>query len=213
MRIPKPLTKNERKKLVRIAWQKVNEFIRDWHKSPFEYSTERDIQADIANRIKEAYRKLNKHTLFARYRRPWVSEEDEQAGQICNRVSCEPPTYYKGTELPCKPDIVIYDDLKDPENPPDQNKKTGRKRFKNWKMLWVCEIKHRFDPIKKDIGEKAEWDLEKLRCLHKRKDAENGCWLNIHRSRIKKGKWFKKKPITKDGKFLEYTVVLSPFKI
>lgn len=219
------LSKEDKKRLVNIAWEQVEIFIKDWLKTPYQYSTERDIQADIANRIKRAYKGREKRTFFAKYRDPWVSKPYDEKGQNINRVCCEAPLYYKNGETPCRPDIVIFNDLKDPEHPPEQDEKGHKRKNRNCPTLWICEIKYRLDSDKKVINDRyKKWDWDKPRSLHKRRDgAGYGCWLYVHRMRpesynelkdkgYEKKKGYMAKSITRDGKCMAYIVTLPPFK-
>jgi hypothetical protein len=84
-----------------------------------------------------------------------------------SRVVCEPPFYYKwkdGKYYNFLPDIVIYDEIPDPDSPPDENS------YNNWPELLVCEIK----VDAKDDDERNP-DLEKLRILLKDKSIKFGC--------------------------------------
>lgn len=69
MRIQKPLTRRQKKELVGIAWEQVEQFIDDWQKDPQWWYNERDIQVEIANRIKSIYRKRKRDSLWGKYKR------------------------------------------------------------------------------------------------------------------------------------------------
>ena len=214
----------KQKKIISIAWKQVENFIKDWQKSPFEYSTERDIQADIASRLKGAYKIKNWHTLLIKSKNRHTPKPYDKQGFICSRVCCEPGYYHKKGEFPRKPDIVVLDDLKSPEHLPDEDKKGNRIRYRNYKALWVCEIKYYHEWNKAFIDFKHSWDAKKLYWMHRRRDgARYGCWLYVHRIRPKSYKQFIEKgyrkrdgymmrPITKDGRYVAYFVTLPPEK-
>ena len=57
----------KQKRIVNVAWKQVEDFIKDWQDSPFEWNTERDIQAEVATRIKSALKKCDIDTYEADY--------------------------------------------------------------------------------------------------------------------------------------------------
>ena len=186
---PKGLTPKEKEKLVRIAWKQIEGFIRDWQRSPHEWNNERDIQVDIASRIKSAYRGYGQDRIWAKYPDKHYVERFHRMGIYLSRVMCEPPVYYRhknGKHETYKPDIVVWDDIPHPEEP---NKDNYQKK-RNDPMLLLCEIKYRppwskaYNPPEKDTH-----DLLKLKnLLRQNKEKEKGkdrdgtryaCWLNI----------------------------------
>ncbi|TET90779.1 MAG: hypothetical protein E3J35_04975 [Methanomassiliicoccales archaeon] len=95
--------------------------------------------------------------------------EDFKGNQLWNRVVCDCTLYYNykdGGRLYLQPDIVVWNDPEDPDNPPDIVE------GENFPVLWVCEIKY---------GKKKEdeWDIEKLKHLLDQEVANFGCWLDI----------------------------------
>lgn len=205
MGFAKPLTKRLKKKLVRIAWRQLEGFIMDWQESPYKWRSERDVQVEIASRIKSAYKEHQReysarYTKNSRYRR-FILPGFEK-GQTYSRVNCEPPVFQnkKGKEFIYRPDIVIWDN---PKDPPEEQK------TKNDPMLWVCEIKYR-RPWKADDSERKHYpDIDKLRFLLKRKQTKYACWLHMHFKRANAGDGLHKKA-GRNRKFRTYWVEL-PF--
>jgi len=160
--------------LVQIAWDTIGKFLRDWQCEPYRWSTEIDIQTEIARRICSVYQIIGSDTVIGNYEGAVPGFERNQKW---NRVCCEPTILYKYTDgkiYKCKPDIVVWDNIANPDSPPDA---TGNS---NWPMLWLCEIKFE--------GKKEEnWDIEKMTYLLTQNDAKYACWLNLFRKRADKG--------------------------
>jgi hypothetical protein len=130
----------KQRKIVNIAWEQVEKFIKDWQRSPNEWYGERDIQIEIASRLKMAYRRRRLYKLWAKYKKPYYGEKFLKQGITMSRVDCEPPIYrrYSKTKYEkYRPDIIVWDDIKHPENPCEFQYADRR----NDPMLWVCEIK------------------------------------------------------------------------
>ncbi len=149
----------------------LDDFIREWSVSPYEWETERDIQVDIASRIKKILKENTLHLLKANY-----------AGnvQLYSRLSCEPRIYVKdvGNErYSCRPDIVVYDDIENCDSPPDEV--TGN----NWPLLWVCEIKYQTEWAGDFQPANRQWDRDKTRLLLQQSDgAKYATCLNFYRN-------------------------------
>jgi hypothetical protein len=160
--------------LVQIAWDTVEKFLRDWQYEPYRWSQEIDIQTEIASRICSVYRIIGYDTVMGNYS---GAVSGFERNQKWNRVCCEPTIRYKYTDgkiYNCKPDIVVWDDIPDPDSPPDATEDS------NWPMLWLCEIKFE--------GKKEEnWDIEKMKYLLTQNDAKYACWLNLSRKRADTG--------------------------
>ena len=145
-------------KLICSIYGEVEAFIRDWQNSPYEWNTEIEIQAEIYARLVN----MLKESLIqeAKYN---VKDERFFKRQRYRRVCCEPPTNYRdknGDLCYGFPDIVVYDDIPNPDSPPDF---IGR--MKNWPMLWVCEIKYQNEFYGSCSSENKKWDKEKMRYL------------------------------------------------
>lgn len=203
MRPLKLSTTKQKKELVRIVWQQVEQFIKEWQKSPYEFEKERDIQVELVSRIKLA---LKSHkTYWAKFSK-YILKGDE-SGQVYSRVCCEPRIYYKDNKSicnVCRPDIVIWDNLKNPSLPEEFLPKSG----KNPHMLWICEIKYAPPWKTKEEERKNAWDLDKMKCLLKQKDLEYACWLHISFKRAKSGNGFKRTLLAKD-RLRRYDIKLS----
>ena len=169
--------------IVKIAWDVIEKFIIDWQKEPYRWIQEVDFQTEIASRLSTVYRLINYDYVIGNY-------DDAVSGfknnQRWNRVSCEPKityTYKDGKQYPCFPDIVVWDDIKNPNAPPDAD------GLANWPILWVCEVKL-------EAKNEENWDIEKMVYLLKQKIVKFGCWLNLKRKRTKRGngiKWIRSK--------------------
>lgn len=201
MRVPKALSKKQKKELVRIAWQQIEQFIKDWQRSPHEWYNERDVQLEIANRIKDRFKRLKWDKIWGKYTKS-VGKRFRGKVQYYSRVGCEPPIYHRfkeGKSEVYKPDIVIWDDIKNPNSPFEEQYKEKRN---DPRMLWVCEIKYMpewrrpYNPKEEDNK-----DIQKLKRLLKQNDGtERACWLNIAYRVDKSCKnKFDNKPHTKGG--------------
>ena len=160
--------------LVQIAWDAVENFVKDWQQEPYKWYTETDIQTEIASRIRFSYQVIGKGTVLGNYTEAVAGFE---RNQTWSRVSCQPTVTYTHSDRRkyyCYPDIVIWEDLEDPNSPPDQTEGA------NWPMLWVCEIKFNGQP-------EEDWDLAKMRYLVAQNEVKYGCWLNMFRRRAETG--------------------------
>lgn len=149
----------------------VEKFILEWLGSPYEWETERDVQVDIASRIKFIFKANNLHLLKAMY---------DGKVQMYSRVSCDPPIYVKdlsGEKSFCRPDIVVYDDIENCDSPPDAVPRI------NWPQLWVCEIKYQTEWAGDFSPANKQWDIDKARLLLQQSDgAKCASCLNFYRN-------------------------------
>lgn len=215
VKIPRSLSNRQKEELVKIALKQIEGFIRDWRKSPHEWNNERDVQVDIANRIKKAYRIYGYDRIWAKYTYRHYAEKFRRTGMLMSRVMCEPPVYYRyknGKHETYKPDIVIWDNIPHPDKPNESNYENKT----NDPMLLVCEIKYKlpwnkaYNPPKKHTR-----DLQKLsNLLRQNKESKNkdgtkyACWLNIAYKVDKSSKRdFDNKPHIK-GKLIKYCITL-----
>ena len=180
--------------MIDIIWGVIDRFIEEWRNSPYEWQTEIDIQSDIASRLRKYLKEDGMLLQEAKY--DYIREGILQP---YSRVGCEWATNYndsKGERCYCHPDIVVYDDIADPNNPPDVD------RMKNWPILWVCEIKYQTEDNSPQYG---EWDIEKMEYLLGQGETKFACSLYFNRKRIDKGLI---KPIEKRcGRFRLYDVL------
>ena len=116
--------------LVNIAWNTVDTFIEEWQHEPYRWDTEKDIQVELASRLSSVYKIIGYGTLMGNYPNAILGFESSQKG---NRVGCEHTISYTYENKPknCYPDIIVWDDIDNPNSPPA-----------DWPILWVCEIKH-----------------------------------------------------------------------
>ena len=160
--------------MVQTAWDAVHSMIEQWQHNPYQWSKERDVQVELASRLKKVYELTGYSSILGNYPKAIRGFENNQ---LWARVSCEPSISYiykDGKKYKCYPDVVIWDDIKNPNSPPDSE------GDKNWPILWACEIKY-------DTSTNSSWDLEKMSYLVDQKIVKFGCWLKIESRRTKKG--------------------------
>lgn len=147
--------------LVSVARKTVEKLVDDWKETPYKWNRERDIQVELSSRLNQMFSIIGKDTLEGRYDSVKSGYKDRQHWA---RVCCEPHLKYiykNGKKYSCYPDVVIWDDIPDPESPPD-----------DWPILWACEIKY-------TSSRPSSWDIEKLEYLIKQKRIKFGCWLTL----------------------------------
>lgn len=164
--------------IVDIAWDAISHLIDDWQKTPYLWEKELDIQIELASRLQRILRELGRGEIEANYKNAIMGHEK----QLWSRVNCEPGIQYlyNGESYTCHPDLVIWDDIEDPDNPPDN--------WSDWKILFALELKYFAKP------DTENWDIKKLRYLIDQRKIKYGCWLNIRRERTNEGngvKWEK----------------------
>jgi len=174
----KTLLSSKQKKLINIAWHEMEKFVKDWLKSPYAWASERDVQAEIVGRIKRRYERIGQGTIWARYTDKRYGKRFLKEGVTMGRVVCEPPVYYrprKGRYEAYRPDIVVFDDIKHPERPKEDQYQTKS----NDDMLWVCELKYN-PPWKPTYHPANLRDIDKLQKLLKQRDGtKSACCLNL----------------------------------
>lgn len=194
--------------IVTMVSKIIEEFIKDWQKSPFEYNTEIDIQAEIYCRLINQLKLYKSLTYKGVYRVQLNGYKDKS--QVYRRISCEYPTYYykKRRKNYCYPDIIIY--RGDINNAPDN--KDGI----NFPMLLACEIKYETESGGDFNIEHRQADLRKLQYLINQKDNKtiNGTEYALFLNFIRKKKVSKRKfTVTlKSGKVKRYDIVPLPPK-
>ena len=159
--------------LVNSAWYVVENLIQDWQKQPYRWDKEIDIHTELAGRLSNLCELVGRGVVEGTYKDVIPGFEP----QLWSRVACEPYVsyMYENKLCRCHPDIVIWDDLANPESPPEEA---------NWPILWACEIKY----TNKEPG---DWDLEKLQYLVRQNHIKHGCWLRFHKSRATSGNGIK----------------------
>lgn len=154
---------------IELVWRVLQRFAHDWELEPDRWERERDIQMALASRLDAAMRVIGEDVVVGTYAKK----------HRMSRVCCEPRLYFAKKKLKyCFPDIVLWDELKPPYDPPDWDAAWRA----NWPVLWACEIKVN----DRDTGPSS--DEEKLVSLVGSGDVAYGCVLDIRR---KKGvtKW------------------------
>ncbi len=156
---------------VQLAWNIVEQFIKDWKKDPYYYDNEFSIQAEIYTRIKKSLELIGEQNVKANYDEKWIPKTYADKQNWC-RVSAEPYFMYdKINKCYCHPDIVIWGDCA---------KNSGLKWYngKNWPAQWICEIKVD-SKTKTPSNDDENWDIEKMKQLIGSDDVQYGCWLNF----------------------------------
>jgi hypothetical protein len=148
----------------------VHQFAKEFREQPYRYWREIDVQVALTSRIDALLRTLGLDLVRGNYPK---AIPGFQGKQLWSRVSCEPSIWMKegGKQSRCNPDIVIWKQLEDENDPPDQ---LGNRWRGNWPMLWACEIK--LDDVKK-----TGWDEEKLLQLLGSGELDFGCIVDISR--------------------------------
>jgi hypothetical protein len=147
---------------VQIAWHAVEQLANEWGARPYFWEREVDIQSELRSRLQTIYSLLG-------YGEVITTEPDpKDRGRVFTyryaRACCEPSIKYEYSDKKvyrAKPDIVVWDDLPNPAQEPD-----------DWPILWACEIKY----MNKDP---SEWDVEKLGYLIDQERIKFGCWLTL----------------------------------
>ena len=118
-----------------IVWRVIDQFIEDWRETPNNWINEIEIQAELYSRIKQAFRLMNIDNIEANYYKDGKGKGNI-VKEFWSRVSLEPKIYYPDEKNVCHPDIVIWDYLENPNEPPDGKVFTG-----NFPILIAIEIK------------------------------------------------------------------------
>lgn len=149
-------------KLVNMAWEVIDDFVKEWQANPFLCEWEADYQVAIASRLISALKRVNEDVVLGNY--PTSLEEYSHLQRWC-RVSCEPMVsrLLNGTKRRIHPDIVMWDSISNPDAPPDV-----------WPMLFACEIK-----VNSEGGLKN--DIDRLKALVSAGHLEYGCVINFSR--------------------------------
>lgn len=153
-----------------LAWDIVETFLHDWQKEPYRWNQEIDVQVEIAGRLSTALKVIGKDTVKGNYHDAVSGFEGRQ---VWNRVCCEPKLWLGPGEY-CFPDVVVWDDIQNPDQPPDAI--PGR----NWPAIWLCEIKL-------DWSDTSRWDKEKLEQLISKDIARSAVGLELFRRRAEPG--------------------------
>lgn len=176
-------------KLIRVTKNIINNFVKEWRKSPYEWETEMDIHAEIYNRLVREFEKQN----WLKMRLKYDDVKDERftgRSQTYRRIGCKPKTYfkYKGKRIIRYPDIVIYSDIPDPDNPPDKTKDINFPMFLTIEIKYQTEWSGDWNPYNKKV------DVAKMKWLIKQANDKtiNGtryAWcLNFYRPKDKTAK-------------------------
>lgn len=160
-------------RLVDIAWEVVNAFMKDWQAAPYSWANEIDIQVEIASRLSTVFRLVGIGPVRANNR------QDALVGlemvQDWGRVACEPALALGPRRGLCKPDIVILKNVPKPDSPPPT---------REFPAHWACEIKYGRKP-------NSDRDFQKIRRLVDLRIVDYGCCLAVVRARASNGNGIK----------------------
>ena len=85
-------------KIVNTAEKVIDEFVKEWERSPYLWETEADVHGELYKRIKSAIHKKNVHKY-----------DDMARKEYFERVYCKYKTYISGWgQNPYYPDIIIF---------------------------------------------------------------------------------------------------------
>jgi len=152
--------------MVQTASNVLTEVFKQWHKEPYRWMKERDIQAEFGGRLTQIFELQGLGIITGDHK--WVAPGFSKR-QSWSRVSYEPYVYYEyepGESSYCYPDIVIWDDLKPGEIIPEHQL---------WPILWACELKY-------GSSNEGAWDVEKLHLLIDQQKIKFGCAIRMHYS-------------------------------
>ena len=159
------MTKNDEKRIVKIAEREIEVFAKEWQKSPYLWESETDVHAELYIKIKAS---LRKKFPLRPYKYEGMAKEE-----LFNWIYCKPKTYI-GTKFTL-PDLVIYKDA---------GEKCNVSNKENEPMLWVCEIKYITDWSGLFPKEEIEKDINKLKCLlnSEKNGSDYACCLILRRN-------------------------------
>jgi len=164
--------------LVDLAWGVLNQFLKDWQSNPYAWGYEIDIQTELASRLQRVYQLVGRNSVRANYPNALLGLEGRQAwGRVCSQLPVR--YHWKGTRALCRPDIVVLDDIPDPDSPPDAREEG------TFPLLWVCEIKLNPRPGGDDGPE--DYDIRKMRDLLEQGRSQYACWLTMYVRRAESG--------------------------
>jgi hypothetical protein len=150
--------------MVQTALNVLISIFEQWHKEPYRWIKERDLQSEIGSRLNQIFALQGLGTIKGDYK--WADSGFDRE-QSWSRVSYEPYVNYEyeeGKSARCHPDIVIWDDLKEGEDPPGGQL---------WPILWACELKYR-------SADDGSTDVAKLENLIKQHKIKFGCSVRVH---------------------------------
>ena len=158
--------------VVEQTWAVLDQLATDMLRWPSRYQTEADIQAEFHRRLSNAFEATGTDI----YGATWNDEHGEEIYPKFSRIGCQHGVRAKDSGTLVFPDIVIYDDLEDPEAWPDDDWQ--------WPVSMAIEFKHRH----KTAPDHA--DVLKLARLIRHENAQFGCWINVERTSDSENKAF-----------------------
>ena len=138
-----------------LATDITKQLVVEWQKEPFRWEREIEIQSELFIRLNTAFQLIGKS---------FITHSTGKAP----RVAAEPNIYRDDAKYPCKPDIVIRDEV-------DMIPPSGD----HWPLIWVCELK--FCPFYQAVDSNP--DIPKVRAFIEQKKTRFGCCVRLfHRS-------------------------------
>jgi hypothetical protein len=154
--------------IAELAYNIVEQFGVEWQAQPYYWDREIDVKVELASRLKTALRLLGLGDVIGCY----PSEKDVNEQRIVfSRVRCDATVYLgspkrRSGDRQVRPDIVIWDDLEDPDTA--ENCERGDM---HWPIIWACELKY--------MGDTSQ-DSDKLLELLAKGRIQRACLLDIH---------------------------------
>jgi len=145
----------------------IEAFLNEWHRSPFLWETEADIQAELYGRLKKLLFESNELTQNIYY--PKYGYIDVCLLNCAHKVNLPNNDY-------CFPDIIITKKICDIEKSPDEEDGV------NWPIYCAFELKYITEVRSGDNLKNNKWDIDKLISLLDCNNAEYGVVIHIKRS-------------------------------
>ncbi len=152
--------------MVQAAHNVIRAVIGEWHRQPFLWSRERDIQAEIGSRLSTIFSLQGLGTVSGDY---GPIPTGWKPNQTWSRVAYEPYVrlVVDGRKSYCHPDIVIWHDSESTSRKPDYENGVG------WPILWACEIKY-------GSGDDGTYDERKLGLMVDQGTVDYACAVRVH---------------------------------
>ena len=166
--------------LVTLADGILATLIREWQREPYRWSKELDFHVSLVSRIDTALRLLGRDTVLGNYGGAPAGFETTTT-QRWARVAATPTVMLRGADKSpptnVMPDVVVWDDIKDPNNPPDARAREVRR---NWPMIWACELKL-------NDRKQTQRDAQKLSAFIQENELGYGSCVELTRAALRDG--------------------------
>jgi len=150
--------------MVQTAYNVLSSVFEQWHKQPYRWMKERDLQSEIGGRLMQIFtlQGLGDIQGIHKWKAPGFDDK-----QVWSRISYEPYVAYEydnGKTSYCYPDIVIWDSREKNDVIPDGQL---------WPILWACELKY-------GSSDDGNYDVKKLTSLIDQGKIKFGCSVRVH---------------------------------